>query len=1048
MKSHAARTTEHAATAGSARVRRAPVAPRPDQDAARAGVRALLGPALRFKLEVGPADDRHEREADAVAERVMRMPEPAAPATVTPDSRLLRRQTEEQPAGGAGAPAERGPDSGGGEAAAWPAPTPEEVESLGQVRRKAAAEGGGAVADTGLASRIAAPGPGRPLPAAVRRFVEPRLGYDFSAVRVHDGEADREDAAALRARAFTYGSHVWVGRGESAEDARLMAHELTHVVQQGGAVRRAPEATAVAAAPRRVQRGLLDALSDPLGALLDKAKQWARKVPGYTLLTVILGRDPISDEVVERNATNLVRGVLGLVPGGEAVFENLQKSGALERAFAWLREQIAALDLTWERIKGLFRTAWDAVSMKDALDPSGALGKVMDVFAPPLARLKSFAVAAGRKLLEFVFEGAMALAGSLGQQVLGIVRKAGDVVQKIVDDPVGFLRNLVAAVRQGFEQFAGNILTHLKEGLMQWLFGALASAGIQMPAKLDLMGVVSIVLQVLGLTYAKLRAKLVKVIGEPRVAFLEKAFEFIATLVTQGLAAAWRKLVEFMGNLQDMVMGAIRDWVVTKIVTAAVTKLVSMFNPVGAVIQAIKMIYDTVTFFIERAQQVMALANAVFDSVANIAAGRIADAANYVERTMAKAIPVLIGFLASLIGLGGISERIREIIRQIQEKVDAALTKVVNFVVEKAKALFGKSDAKEPAEDVAKMTPEARKQAALAAVEKRLETGVTGDELAVTALPEVKTRYRLSDVQIDRQDPEKPVIQFYASKPLPLTVEHQVQKTKGGAATGASLTVRHEGSMPTPLGAVRAVYKDDTNDSGFAVRSKEWVRAKEAEGTLLPVQGGDERPSDSTVTDAGRLGRDEHWLATGEDQSYDGGHLIAYRFLGAMTNEESNLAPQLGSFNRGPWKTFENLIAESPLDGKKKVKGAAGAMKAVVRLTYSGRTRQFDYATLKKRKAIAASAPDRGPVEVPVRVPGSWYLQVTVQDPSYRLASRDEFGSTTEASQVETAAAGAKALAAGDKRFVWYKLGKAKQGDAGKVGGEQAAVFEAQQASP
>src|SRR5207245_2969362 len=129
-------------------------------------------------------------------------------------------------------------------------------------------------------------------------------------------------------------------------------------------------------------------------------------------------------------------------------------------------------------------------------------------------------------------------------QVLGIVRKACDSFNKIIEDPVGFLGNLVAAVRLGFEQFSANILDHLKTGLIDWLVGALEGAGIVLPEKWDLAGIVSLVLQILGITYAKMRAKMVKVLGEERVAMIEKVFEFIKLLVTKGPAAAWDKIVE------------------------------------------------------------------------------------------------------------------------------------------------------------------------------------------------------------------------------------------------------------------------------------------------------------------------------------------------------------------------------------------------------------------------------------------------------------------------------------------------------------------------
>jgi hypothetical protein len=82
--------------------------------------------------------------------------------------------------------------------------------------------------------------PGRPLDPATRAFMEPRFGHDFSGVRVHTDTKAAESAAAVNARAYTVGKTVVFGAGQYAPDMtdgrRLMAHELTHVVQQWGAI--------------------------------------------------------------------------------------------------------------------------------------------------------------------------------------------------------------------------------------------------------------------------------------------------------------------------------------------------------------------------------------------------------------------------------------------------------------------------------------------------------------------------------------------------------------------------------------------------------------------------------------------------------------------------------------------------------------------------------------------------------------------------------------------------------------------------------------------
>ena len=81
-------------------------------------------------------------------------------------------------------------------------------------------------------------GAGQPLDAAARDFLEPRFGHDFSHVRVHADARAAASARAVGAQAYTVGRNVVFGAGQyapgTAQGRRLLAHELTHVVQQAG----------------------------------------------------------------------------------------------------------------------------------------------------------------------------------------------------------------------------------------------------------------------------------------------------------------------------------------------------------------------------------------------------------------------------------------------------------------------------------------------------------------------------------------------------------------------------------------------------------------------------------------------------------------------------------------------------------------------------------------------------------------------------------------------------------------------------------------------
>ena len=101
-------------------------------------------------------------------------------------------------------------------------------------------------ASEGVENRIgAARGGGQPLPDAVRDTLEPRFGHDFSGVRIHaDADADAL-SRQLGALAFTAGQDVFFRednyRPDSDDGKRLIAHELTHVVQQSQSVARKKE---------------------------------------------------------------------------------------------------------------------------------------------------------------------------------------------------------------------------------------------------------------------------------------------------------------------------------------------------------------------------------------------------------------------------------------------------------------------------------------------------------------------------------------------------------------------------------------------------------------------------------------------------------------------------------------------------------------------------------------------------------------------------------------------------------------------------------------
>jgi Bacterial toxin 4 len=509
-----------------------------------------------------------------------------------------------------------------------------------------------------------------------------------------------------------------------------------------------PAATASPEAPKRPW------WRRALGRLADAAKERllrplagiASKVPGYGLLAFALGRDPISGAAVERGGNALLKAVVQLIPGGGAVMASIEQSGALQRAGTWLSAEVPKLGLTWEAIGGLFARAFRSLKLTDVFSPAAAWERLAGIFGPPLARLRAFASAALGKLRELAFEAALAMGGGLAGQVMAVLRRGGSVLGSIFANPIGFAGNLIGAVRGGLGRFAANIGSHLKTGLFGWLFGALRGV-IELPQRVDLRGVGSVVLQLLGLTWGRLRERLVVRLGAPRVSFIERSVDFVRRIATEGLSAVWEKVLEFASGLTDTVIGGIREWVTNSIVGAAVAKLVTMFNPAGALIQAILSIYRAVQWLIQQAHQLGALATSIFDSLAAIASGSIGGAISAVENALARTLPVVISFLAGQVGLGSIGEEVRGVVNRVRGVVERAMERVGNFIA----ARFGRPMGRrgEAADGADKRTPEQKKEALDQAIKEADVTlrdpSITVEELPPRLAP-IRSRHRLTSL--------------------------------------------------------------------------------------------------------------------------------------------------------------------------------------------------------------------------------------------------------------------------------------------------------------
>jgi hypothetical protein len=193
---------------------------------------------MQAKMEVNKPGDKFEQEADQTASKVARMPTPSGKVQRQPEEKVQKK--EEEKIMKAAAPEEK----------VQKAPAPEEKlqkkeEEAREDKVQRKGSDGAPAVSSDTQSAIRDKSGGQPLSDDVRGHMEPRFNADFGNVRVHSDPESASLNHRLGARAFTYQNQIFFSRDQyqpgTSDGRQLLAHELTHTLQQGHAVQRARE---------------------------------------------------------------------------------------------------------------------------------------------------------------------------------------------------------------------------------------------------------------------------------------------------------------------------------------------------------------------------------------------------------------------------------------------------------------------------------------------------------------------------------------------------------------------------------------------------------------------------------------------------------------------------------------------------------------------------------------------------------------------------------------------------------------------------------------
>lgn len=290
----------------------------------------------------------------------------------------------------------------------------------------------------------------------------------------------------------------------------------------------------------------------------------------------------------------------------------------------------------------------------------------------------------------FIINGLLQLLGISPASFWALVDRIGEVIDAIADDPIGFASNLAAALKQGFEQFFDNFPTHVLNGLVQWLFSGMGSVGVQIPSDFSLKSMMTFFLELMGITWDRVRRLLAKHIGEENIALIERAWSIVSTLIERGPEGIFEMIKDMLDpqNILDMVLQAAVDFLIERVVTAVATRIIGMLNPAGAILQAIEAIYRIIKWVFDNAAQIFTLVETVVNGAAELVSGNIAGMANAVEGALARIIPPVIDFLAGFLGFGDLPDRIADVIKGFQGQVERVMDRVIGWLASQGRRLL------------------------------------------------------------------------------------------------------------------------------------------------------------------------------------------------------------------------------------------------------------------------------------------------------------------------------------------------------------------------
>lgn len=281
----------------------------------------------------------------------------------------------------------------------------------------------------------------------------------------------------------------------------------------------------------------------------------------------------------------------------------------------------------------------------------------------------------------------------LGKLLVSIVVRMAAIINDILAHPIDFFTNLVKGVKQAIKSFSTNIADHLKTAFWTWLTGATKNLNVQIPEKWDFKGLLGFAAQIVQIGKQELRRLAIQVFGEKvvemvekGVALGEKALEPVRILLNEGIGGLWNYLKETMSTAIDGVVKSVKESILYATINKALQWVAGLFIPGAAFIKAIQAIYKALRWLVDNIDHIVEMVNSILDSLEDAVRGNVGGIVKRVIKAITKAVVIGIDFLAKLVGIGGLSQKVQKAFKRLRKPI----LNGIRWVLKKAKKVLQK----------------------------------------------------------------------------------------------------------------------------------------------------------------------------------------------------------------------------------------------------------------------------------------------------------------------------------------------------------------------